>query len=150
MASFYSVPEVHTLPEEAMSAVEYQKRWVDGLNRGDVSGADASFAPECVVHITGVADTIVGVAAWKAFVQAFLTAFPDIQFAMKDQVVSGNLVAMRWVAHGTHTGPLGPLAATGRSISIDGLLMDRVENGRVVERWEQFNQPVMLQQLGVQ
>ena len=133
-----------------MSDVEYQKRWVDGLNRGDVSGADAAFAADCVVHITGTADPVVGVAAWKAFVQAFLTAFPDIQFTMQDQVVNGNRVAMRWVAHGTHTGPLGPLPPTGRSISIDGLIMDRIEDGRVVERWEQFNQPVMLQQLGVQ
>ena len=133
-----------------MAVVEYQKRWVDGLNRGDVSAADVAFAPDCVVHITGVADTILGVAAWKGFVQAFLTAFPDIQFTMKDQVVNGDLVAMRWIAHGTHTGPLGPLPPTGRSISVDGLIMDRIENGRVVERWEQFNQPVMLQQIGVQ
>ena len=87
--------------------------------------------------------------AWKAFVQGFLTAFPDIQFTMKDQVVSGNMVAMRWTARGTHTGPLGPLPPTGRSVSIDGLLMDRIENGKVAERWEQFNQAVMLQQLGV-
>lgn len=133
-----------------MSAVEYQKRWVDGLNRGDVSAADGSFAQDCVIHITGVPDALVGVAAWKAFVQGFLTAFPDIQFTMKEQVMNGNMVAMRWAAKGTHTGPLGPLPPTGRIVSIDGLLMDRIENGKVVERWEQFNQPVMLQQLGVQ
>ena len=133
-----------------MSEVEVLKRWVDAVNRGDVSEADAVFASDCVVHITGVADAIVGVAAWKAFAQGILTAFPDIQFTMKDQIVDGNLVALRWTARGTHTGPLGPLPPTGRSISIDGLLMDRFENGRVVERWEQYDQPVMLQQLGVQ
>ena len=133
-----------------MSAAEYQKRWVDGLNRGDVSGADAAFAPDCVVHITGNTEPVVGVAAWTAFVQVFLTAFPDIRFTMKEQVVNGDLVAMRWVAHGTHTGPLGPLPPTGRSMSVDGLIMDRIDNGRVVERWEHFNQPAMLQQLGVQ
>lgn len=133
-----------------MSEVEYLKRWVDAVNRGDVSEADAAFAPDCVIHITGVADAIVGVAAWQTYAQAILTAFPDIHFTVKDQIVNGNLVAMRWTARGTHTGPFGPLPPTGRSISIDGLLMDRFENGRVVERWEQYDQPVMLQQLGVQ
>jgi steroid delta-isomerase-like uncharacterized protein len=133
-----------------MSVVEHQKRWVDAVNRGDVSEADAVFAPDCVIHITGVADAIVGVAAWKTFAQAILTAFPDIHFTVEEQVVNGNLVATRWTARGTHTGPFGPLPPTGRSISIDGLLMDRFENGRVVERWEQYDQPVMLQQLGVQ
>jgi hypothetical protein len=33
--------------------VEYERRWVEALNRGDVSGADDAFAPDCVIHITG-------------------------------------------------------------------------------------------------
>jgi len=132
------------------SLPQYQKTWVEGLNRGDLSAAHTSFAPECVIHITGVAEPVKGVEAWKGVVGAFLTAFPDLHFTMEDHVTSGNIVAMRWTARGTQRGPLGPLPATGRSIRIDGLLFDRVENGRVVERWEQFDQTLMMQQLGVQ
>ena len=33
------------------SVMEYERIWVEGLNRGDVSAADAAFAPECVVHM---------------------------------------------------------------------------------------------------
>jgi predicted ester cyclase len=50
---------------------------------------------------------------------------------------------------GTHTGPLGPVPPTGRRIEIDGLIIDHVADGRVVERWEQFDQSVMLRQLGL-
>ena len=96
-----------------MSDVEYQKRWVHGLNRGDVSGADGAFAADCVVHITGTADPVVGVAAWKAFVQGFLTAFPDIRFTMKDQVINGDLVAMRWVGTRNAHRSARPVAADG-------------------------------------
>jgi len=129
--------------------VQY-KTWVDGLNRGDASTADAAFAPNCIVHLTGVPQPISGIEAWKDAVRAFLTAFPDIHFTIEDQIDSGDRVAMRWHARATHTGPLGPLPPTGRNIAIDGLIFDRVENGMIVERWEQLDQAVMLQQLGVQ
>src|SRR5688572_22931201 len=50
------------------SVLEYQRVWTDGLNRGDVSAADAVFAPDCVVHITGVVAPLRGIGAWKELV----------------------------------------------------------------------------------
>ncbi len=130
------------------SVVEYERVWVDGLNRGDVSTADAVFAPDCVVHITGVAEPVRGVGPWKDLVTGLLTAFPDLHFTIEDQLVHGDLVAFRWRATGTHSGPLGAAPPTGKPIALDGLIMDRVADGKVKERWEQWDQSVMLQQLG--
>jgi steroid delta-isomerase-like uncharacterized protein len=130
------------------SVVEYQRVWIDGLNRGDVSPADGVFAPNCIVHLTGVAEPIRGVAAWKEVIKGLLGAFPDISFTMEDQVVQGDRVAFRWRATGTHTGPLGAAPPTGKRIAVDGLIVDRVADGRVQERWEQWDQSLMLQQLG--
>ena len=131
------------------SILEYQRTWVEGLNRGDVSAADKAFRPDCITHITGVPEPLRGVGAWKEFVAGFLVAFPDLHFTMEDQLVDGSLVAFRWRASGTHTGPLGPVAATGKRVTIDGLIIDRVADGKVQERWEQFDQTLMLQQLGL-
>ena len=130
------------------SLMDYQRIWVEGLNRGDVSAADRAFLPDCVVHITGVAEPLHGVGPWKEFVAGFLKAFPDLRFTMEDQLVRGDLVAFRWRATGTHTGPLGPAPETGKQIAIDGLIIDRVVGGKVHERWEQFDQSLMLKQLG--
>lgn len=128
--------------------IEYERVWVEGLNQGDVSAADAVFAPDCVVHITGVAAPVSGVGAWKELVGGLLSAFPDLHFTIEDQLAQGDLVAFRWRATGTHRGPLGAAPPTGKPIAIDGLIVDRVEGGRVRERWEQWDQSVMLQQLG--
>ena len=130
------------------SLLEYQHLWIEGLNRGDVSVADETFAPDCVFHITGVAAPLRGVGEWKAFVGGMLSAFPDLHFTMDDQIVQGDRVAFRWHATGTHKGPLGPAPATGKKVAIDGLIVDRVADGKVQERWEQFDQTLMLQQLG--
>lgn len=131
------------------SLMEYERIWSEGLNRGDASAADAAFLPDCIVHITGVAEPLHGVGPWKEFVGGFLRAFPDLHFTIETQLVQGDLVAFHWRATGTNTGPLGSVPATGKRIAIDGLIVDRVVSGKVQERWEQFDQSLMLQQLGL-
>lgn len=131
------------------NVAEHERVWVEGLNRGDVSAADEVFAADCTVHITGVAQPIQGVAAWKEFVAGLLTAFPDLRFTIEDQLTDGPRVATRWRATGTHRGPLGPVPPTGRSITVEGLIIDHLDGGKVAERWEQWDQSSMLQQLGL-
>jgi predicted ester cyclase len=128
---------------------DHERIWAEGLNRGDLSVARHAFAPDCVIHITGVPEPIRGIDAWTQFVAALLTAFPDLQFTIEEQVGSGDRIAFRWHATGTHTGPLGAAPPTGRSVSLDGLIVDHLLGGRVVERWEQWDQPGMLTQLGL-
>ena len=133
----------------ADSLMEHQRIWVEGLNRGDVSPADAAFAADCVVHITGVPEPIRGVGPWKDFVEAILSAFPDVHFTIEDQVVQGDRVAFRWRATGTHKGPLGAAPATGKTMAVDGLIIDHIVGRKVQERWEQWDQSLLLQQLGL-
>ena len=134
------------MPESMI--VDYERIWLDGLNRGDVSEAEAVFAPDCVVHMTGIAEPIRGIGPFKDLIAGLLRAFPDLHFTIEDQLVQGDRVAFRWHATGTHTGPLGAAPATGKPIALDGLIIDRVEGGKVQERWEQWDQSLMLQQLG--
>lgn len=130
------------------SVAEHERIWVDALNRGDVSVADAVFAPDCVIHITGVAEPLRGIGPWQALVGGLLAAFPDLHFTIEEQFVQGDRVAFRWRAVGTHTGPLGAAPATGKPVALDGLIVDHLVNGKVKERWEQWDQSLMLQQLG--
>ena len=130
------------------SVMEHQRIWFEGLNRGDASAADAVFAPDCVVHMTGVAEPIRGVGPWKELMAGFLRAFPDLHLTVEDQLVQGDRVAFRWHATGTHTGPLGAAPPTGKPVALEGLIIDRLAGGKVRERWEQWDQSLMLQQLG--
>jgi steroid delta-isomerase-like uncharacterized protein len=131
------------------SLMEHERIWVEGLNRGDVSAADAAFASDCVVHMTGVSEPIRGVGAWKDFMAVILNALPDLHLTIEDQIVQGDRVAFRWRATGTHKGPLGAAPATGKLVAVDGLIFDRVVDKKVQERWEQWDQSLMLQQLGL-
>jgi predicted ester cyclase len=132
-----------------LELIKYEKIWIDGLNRGDVSPADETFAPNCIIHMAGAPNPNLSVAAFKELVTGLLTAFPDFQIAVEDQMVSDDKVAFRWIAKGTHDGPLGEAQPTGKKVQFEGLIFDHVVGEQVVERWEQWDQMGMLQQLGL-
>src|SRR2546425_11807059 len=127
----------------------YEQKWIDGLNRGDVSAADEAFAPDCIIHITGSPERNLGLRGFKQMVAGLLAAFPDLRFTIDDQISAGDDVTTRWTAEDTHTGPLGEIKPTGKRVRIDALILDRVVGGRVTERWEQWDQIGMMQQLGL-
>jgi steroid delta-isomerase-like uncharacterized protein len=135
--------------QQRLQVTDIERRWVEGLNRGDIALADETFAPDCVIHITGSPDPDLSVDGFKQMVAGLLTAFPDLHFTIEDQIVTGDKVGTRWTAEGTNTGTFGEIPPTGRRVHVDGLILDRVENGKVVERWEQWDQMAMMRQLGL-
>jgi len=133
----------------SLKITKYEQIWIDGLNRGDVSGADEAFAANCIIHMAGAPEPSLSVSAFKDLVSGLLTAFPDLQLSVDDQMVSDHKVATRWTAVGTHTGPLGDSPPSGNKAKFEGLVLDHVVDGQVIERWEQWDQMGMLQQIGV-
>lgn len=82
-------------------------------------------------------------------IAGFLEAFPDLRIALEDVFDAGETVAYRFRATGTHLGAFLGFSPTGRSVHIDGLGIDRIENGKFTERWIQFDSLGLLQQLGL-
>ena len=93
----------------------------------------------------------------KAFMSAFRTAFPDLNFwGTADLIAEGDYVVGRWEGGGTHTGPafsdflLGSLpAATGRKMHFTGTTVLRLQDGQIVEEIGLDDGVTALQQLGL-
>ncbi|MDQ3011194.1 MAG: ester cyclase [Acidobacteriota bacterium] len=133
----------------ALQITEFEQIWVDGLNRGDVSAANEAFTADSIIHINGNPKPSLSLAEFKEMAKGLLASFPDLHFTIEDQVVSDDKVTTRWVAEGTNTGPLGDIPATGKGVRINGLILDKVVGDKVAERWEQWDQAGMMQQLGL-
>ena len=88
-------------------------------------------------------------AGWRQTHGMFLEAFPDQTLSIEDQFAEGNEVVTRWTFSGTHQGPLMGIPATGKRVELQGISIDRVEDGKVVEHWAQMDQVSLMQQLGV-
>ena len=76
--------------------------------------------------------------------------FPDLTLSCDDTVASGDKVAVRWTATGTHEGDQLGVPATHRKVTLTGIDIVRIANGRVVERWGEGNGLEMMQQIAPQ
>ena len=90
-----------------------------------------------------------GSEEFKQFALIYLTAFPDLQVTIEDQIAEGDKVVTRWTAHGTNTGSLFGIPATNKSVTITVISIDHFVDGKLVEAWTDFDNLGMFQQLGV-
>ena len=77
------------------------------------------------------------------------TAFPDSTFAVEEMIAEGQNVVVCATYSGTHTGEFQGIAATGRQVAGTWIGMFRVRDGKIVERWVEWDLLSFYQQLGV-
>jgi steroid delta-isomerase-like uncharacterized protein len=77
-------------------------------------------------------------------------AFPDLHFEIVDLIAEGNKVLTRWILTGTHTGaPFLGKEASGNAMRVEGMSLDRIENGMVQEGCDGWDALGMRRQLGI-
>ncbi len=82
-------------------------------------------------------------------VRGFRAGCPDLHITIDDLVAEGDTVTKRWTLRATHTGALSGLPPTGNRITVSGLELFRLANGKIVECWLGYDNLSMMQQLGV-
>jgi steroid delta-isomerase-like uncharacterized protein len=121
-------------------------RWFEEVwNRRLAATVEELFAPAAVGHMEGV--EVVGPAAFHKVRAALLAAFPDLQITVEDTVAEGNNVVVRWRATGTHLGEGFGVRATRTAITVRAMTWLRIENGRIVEGWDAWNQGALIEGL---
>jgi steroid delta-isomerase-like uncharacterized protein len=84
----------------------------------------------------------------KQRVALFRTAFPDIHFSQDDVVGENDTVVVRYTYRGTHRGVFAGVEPSGRSITIMGILIAQLKDGRIQEAWSAFDSAELMKQLG--
>ena len=85
----------------------------------------------------------------KQFVSTFFEAFPDLNVTVEDEIAEGDKVVTSWTIRGTHQGELMGIAPTEKQIELKGITIHRIEEGKIAEEWERYDNLGMMQQLGV-
>ena len=135
--------------EKHDSKARLVRRWIEeGWNKGHTGIASEIFAPDYVQHEAVTPHMNIGIERIKGNINTYRRAFPDLHTTILEQFSSGDRVATRWRADGTHKGELFGLAPTGRAMSVEGMVISRVEHGRIVEEWDLLDNLGLLTQLG--
>ena len=104
------------------------------------------YAEDIVMHEPD--EDVRGIEGLKQFVSMIRSALPDLRITLEDDIAEGNKVVSRWGAQGTHQGELMGIAPTGNHVAITGITIHRIENGKIVEEWENWDALGLMQQIG--
>ena len=113
---------------------------------GNANILDEFLAPDFVTHspFPGTPPTREGA---KQIFMAFVASAPGTHI-VEDLIAEGDKVVGRITANGTHDGELLGIPRTGKQISMTGMTIWRIADGKIVEHWSQMDTLGLLQQLG--
>ena len=84
----------------------------------------------------------------KGILGMLFAAFPDMHWVIDETVAEGDKVVTRFTWTGTHGGPFMGIPATGKSVTVKGVVMDKLEGGKMAESRILMDNMGMMMQLG--
>jgi steroid delta-isomerase-like uncharacterized protein len=128
------------------------ERFYEAFNRGDFDAVEEVFASDVETTDPGLG-TVRGIAAWRAYGEAFKRGLPDARLNLRSALEAGDRVSVEGNFTGTFTGPLmtpqGEVPPTGRSIDVPYADFFRVRDGRIVAHQVYYDQVELGTQLGL-
>lgn len=123
--------------------------FIDALfTKGDLGAVDEYLAGDYVDHDPPMGFPG-GREGMRAAAAAFRAAFPDWHSDIGFYVEEGDLVVENFTASGTQQGEIFGVPPSGRTVSLPGINIWRVRDGRIVERWGRLDELGLLRQLGL-
>ena len=125
------------------------RKALECFNTGDTSVADEVIADGAVNHDPAMPDSPGGPESLKQAVAMYRGAFPDLKITIEETFSDRDLVCTRWSSEGTNDGELMGMPATGKRATSTGISIDKVQDGKIVESWTEWDNAGLMQQLGV-
>ena len=105
--------------------------------RGDFEKAKRFYSPDFRDHVNDLEYT--GLEGVRESVSLYRSVLPDLEIKVEDQLVDGDRVASHWTATGTNR---------GRRVTMRGITISHVVDGKIVEDWGYSDTAGLLRQLG--
>ena len=126
-------------------------RWFDEVwNNGRAEVIEELFDENGVAHGLGddPANPIKGPSGFRPFYETFRQAFPNMVVDVEDVVAEGDKVVARCSVRAKHEGEFMGRAATQAPVEFTGITIVRIDNGKIVEAWNNFDFMTMYKQVG--
>lgn len=151
------VTPAHRPHAVAMTTTEHltkNKHIVDAFiqelfTKGDLSAVDRHLDPGFVDHDESFPGAPDGPEGMRFAAAVIREAAPDWHSELHQLIAEGDTVVEVFTASGTHRGELFGVAGTGRTLTLRGINVFRLEGDRIVEHWGRFDNLGLLQQLGL-
>jgi steroid delta-isomerase-like uncharacterized protein len=118
------------------------------FTKGDLGAVDEYLAEDFVNHDPPLGATA-GREGMRQAAAMFRAAFPDWHSDQGILVGEDDLVVEHFTASGTQQDEIFGLPPSDRAVSMPGINIWRLRDGRIVERWGRLDELGLLRQLGL-
>jgi len=133
---------------EAQNTATLHRFVEEVINQGRYEAAD-ELVEEGFVELDPFPGQQQGREGLKDVIRMMRTAFPDIHWVVEETIASGDKVVSRFKWTGTHRGEFLGIPATGRNVSVPGVVIDRLNGGKMADSRILMDAMGLMQQLGV-
>jgi steroid delta-isomerase-like uncharacterized protein len=120
------------------------------VNKHNVAFADQLFDPAVAFYDPAIipGGQAMGVDAVKGFFTYFFSVFPDVNFQINDLFAEDDRVAIRFTWTGTHQATFLGIPVTNRHVTVPGIDIFHLVDGRIAEVRVAFDRLMLYEQLG--
>ena len=118
------------------------------INKGQIDSA-GQFVWEDVTEQVPFPGQGPGLEGLKDVLRGMRAAFADLYFSVEEQIAESDKVLTRFEWTGRHQGEFLGVPATGRSVRVWGMVIDRLQGGRIKETRIIMDALGLMMQLGV-
>jgi steroid delta-isomerase-like uncharacterized protein len=106
-------------------------------------------SPSHALHGPIVSGSSIGPEAYQRNVLVFLAGYPDLHWTIEDTIAENDKVVACWTISGTHRGEYMGIPATNKKVSVDGITIHHIADGKIMDSYSNWDVLGMMQQLGV-
>ena len=132
--------------QESKTNLSVVQRFYDAYNKKDEAILNEVIANDYVDY--GHQPPGRGLQGAKSDHQEFTRGFKDARFDIDEMFGSDDRVAVRWTVQGTHTGPFAGVSPTQKKITVHGISLYRLRDGKITETRNQPDLLALFTQLG--
>ena len=123
----------------------YEEVW----NKRKLELVSDLISPSHALHDNNFPGSSVGPEAYRAQMAIYLAAFPDLHFTAEDIVAEKDKVAASWTISGTHKGEIWGVRPTNKKISLEGITIHHIANGKIIDSYISSDVLGLMRQLGL-
>jgi predicted ester cyclase len=122
------------------AAQAFIHRWFEEVwDNGNLDHIDEFMLPESKCYDFPTPGSIIDREEFKSSVRGFRDTFSGIRVTVEDVITEGDKVAARWSAVMTHTGDGLGFAATGEPVTLSGMSLTHLRDGKILAGWNAFD-----------
>jgi steroid delta-isomerase-like uncharacterized protein len=126
-----------------------RRLYEDVWNKRKLEVVSDLFSPSHALHDSNFSGSSVGPEAYKIQAAMFLSAFPDLRFTVEDTVAEKDKLVASWTISGTHKGEFMGIRPTNKRMSVEGITIHYIANGKIIDSNISWDALGLMRQLGV-